>query len=314
MIALQFNNTITERDMDLLFIESVLTDPGFSRLVLDKTDLKGKAFQILDAELSKSDSNLGESDITLVADVEGFRCGLLIEDKIDAQAMPEQHARYIKRGKKGIKDSEYDDFRVFLFCPMKYYKNNNEAKLYEHLLTYEECKAYFDGKSDPVSVFRSRQIEQAITKARKAASFTVNEKANAFLKQYIAYQKEHYPTLDLSTKEDKNGYWTDFRTNLGTAYINHKIEKGFVDLTFPGALNKIDRANTIAAWARQHKIPASVQGTAKSVMIRIHVPQLDIRKGFEYVDMEELNICLDAVKELTDLANIVALTASIVSK
>ena len=87
-----------------------------------------------------------------------------------------------------------------------------------------------------------------------------------------------------------------------------------MDLTFPGALDKVDRANTIAAWARLHKIQAYVQGTARSVMIRIHVPQLDIQKGFEYVDTDELNQCLDAVKELTDFANIIALTASIAGK
>ena len=314
MISLQFNNTITERDMDLLFIESVLTDSGFGRLLIDKTDLKGKPFQVLEAELSKSDSDLGESDITVVIEAEGRRYGLLIEDKIDAQAMPEQHARYVERGKKGKKEGEYDDFRIFIFCPLKYYKSDNEAKLYEHLLTYEECKAYFDGKGDPLSVFRSQQIEQAITKAKKPSSFTVNERANAFLKQYIAYQKEHYPTLDLSTKEDKNGYWTDFRTNLGTAYINHKIEKGLVDLTFPGALDKVDLAKIVAEWARRHKINASVKETAKSVMIRMIVPKIDMLKGFEYVDTEELNECLDAVKELTDFANIVALTVSIAVK
>ena len=117
MIALQFNNTITERDMDLLFVESVLTDPEFCRVLVNKTDLAGKPFRILSAELSKSDAELGESDITVVLDVEGDRYGLLIEDKIDAMAMPEQHGRYIKRGEKGIKAGEYKDFRVFIFCP-----------------------------------------------------------------------------------------------------------------------------------------------------------------------------------------------------
>jgi hypothetical protein len=50
MISLQFNNTITERDMDLLFAESILTDPGFCNLLLDKTDLKSISFQVLNAE------------------------------------------------------------------------------------------------------------------------------------------------------------------------------------------------------------------------------------------------------------------------
>ena len=306
MVSLRFNNTLTERDMDLLFIESILTDPGFCRLLISKTDIKGQQLQILCAELSKEDSALGESDITVVVDVDGIKYGLLIEDKIDAIAMRDQHGRYIKRGEKGVKAGEYGDFRVFIFCPEKYYKNNSEAKLYEHLLTYEECKAYFDSKNDPLSAFRSHQLAQAITKAKKPPSGNVNEKANAFLRQYIRYQRENYPSLALTTKEDKNGWWTDYRTELGYVYINHKIQEGFVDLTFPRVSDKVDRVRIIAEWLRQHKIPdASVVKAQRSAMIRIHVPKIDMLKGFDSVDKDELNHCFDVIKELTDFANIV---------
>ncbi len=315
MISLQFNNTITERDMDLLFAESVMTDPGFCSLLVNKTDFKGKPFKVSGVELSKTDGELGESDITVIIDVEGDRYGLLIEDKIDAIAMPDQHGRYVKRGKKGVKAGEYKDFRVFIFCPEKYYRNNDEAKLYEHILTYEECKAYFDGKTDPLSAFRSRQFEEALAKAKKPPVINVDEKANAFLRQYIRYQKEHYPSLDLSTKEDKNGWWTDFRTDLGYVYINHKIQEGYVDLTFPKASDKIDRVKIIAEWARQHKISnATVVKATKSAIIRIHVPKLSITKGFEYVDKDELAQCFDAIKELTDFANIIETANSIIAR
>ena len=312
MVSLQFNNTIIERDMDLLLIEAIATDPGFCSLLLNETDLKGKDFQVLSVELSKSDSDLGESDITIVIDIEGEKYGLLIEDKINATAMQKQHGRYIERGNKGVNAGEYKDFRVFIICPDKYYNKNNEAKLYEHLLTYEACKKYFDSKNDPLSAFRSQQLEQAITKAKSPPTNSVDEKANAFLRQYISYQREHYPSLDLSTKEDKNGWWTDYRTNLGYVYINHKIQEGHVDLTFPKASDKIDRANTIADWARRHKITdATVVKTKNSVMIRIHVPKLDIKKGFDSVEKEELDQCFDAIKELTDFANMIEVANSI---
>ena len=315
MISFSFNNTISERDMDLLIAESIVSDPDFCKLLLDKTDFNEHSVQIISVDLSKTDSNLGETDITVVIELNGCKCGLLIEDKIDAIAMPEQHSRYIKRGKKGVENGEYDCFRVFIVCPEKYYSNNDEAKLYEHVLTYEECKKYFDSKNDPLSIFRSQQLEQAITKAKKPPVINVDEKANAFLKQYISYQKENYPSLDLSTKEDKNGWWTDFRTELGCVYINHKIQEGHVDLTFPKASDKIDRAKIIADWARQHKITdATVVKTKKSAMIRLHVPKLDILKGFEFIDKDELNQCFDAIKELTDFANIIEMANSITSR
>ena len=311
MISLYFNNTLVERDMDMLFLESAMTYPGFCQLLIDKTDLKGKTFQVIAGELSKSD-DLGESDITVIVEVEGQKYGLLIEDKIDAIAMPNQHERYVQRGKKAVKNGAYDGFRVFIFCPEKYYKNNAEAKKYEHRLTYEECKAFFDKRNDSVSEFRSQQIEQAIIKGKKPATNNVNENANAFLRQYIKYQKENYPSLDLSTKEDKNGWWTDFRTELGYVYINHKIREGHVDLTFPKASENADRVKIIADWARHHKMSdATVVKTKKSVMIRIHVPQLDIEKGFEAVDVDELNKCFETIKELTEFANMIEMANSI---
>ena len=49
-------------------------------------------------------------------------------------------------------------------------------------------------------------------------------------------------------------------------------------------------------------------------MIRLHVPKLDIKKGFEFVDTDELNRCFDAIKELSDFANIIEMTNSILNR
>ena len=83
-----------------------------------------------------------------------------------------------------------------------------------------------------------------------------------------------------------------------------------LDLTFPGASDKTDLAKVIADWARLHKISAAVVGAKKSVMIRLHVPKLDIEGGFERVGKDELDQCFEAVKELTDFANIVEMASS----
>ena len=315
MIKCNFNNTITERDMDMLLAQAIMSDLDFCRFVLDKTDRKGKDICVKSVDLSKDDNNLGESDITVVLDIDGTAYGLLIEDKIDAIAQPNQHERYIRRGDKGVNDGDYEEYAIFIFCPEKYYKNNSEAKLYEHLLTYEECRDYFEEKGDSISQFRSQQLAQAISKAKKPASNNVDEKANMFLRQYIQYQREHFPELDLSTKEDKNGWWTDLRTDLGYVYINHKIQEGYVDLTFPKASDKIERAKLIAEWARRHDLSEiNVVKAKKSVMFRIHVPKLDMEKGFEYVNLKKLNKCFEAVKELTDFANMIEVANSITER
>ena len=67
--------------------------------------------------------------------------GILIEDKIDAIAMPEQPERYIKRGNKAIKNKEYDVFYSFIVCPKKYYDNNDAAKEYPFHILYGSLRS-----------------------------------------------------------------------------------------------------------------------------------------------------------------------------
>lgn len=298
--------------MDLLLAESVIADPEFCRLLLDKTDLKGKPFSVAKVELSKTDANLGESDVTVIIDIEGESYGLLIEDKINAIAMPRQFDRYVERGNLGKKNGEYKDYKVFIFCPKKYYDNNTEAKKYSYLLEYEECLAYFDKKNDLLSRFRSQQLYQAIHKTSGSGNVNINKEANQFLRKYIDYQRENHPSLDMSTKENRNGYWIDYRTNLGYVYIVHKIQEGYVDLIFPKASDSIDRVKIIAEWVRHHGMPdASVIKAKKSSMLRIRVPKLSIEKGFDTVNKDELNKCFDTIKELTDFANMIEMTNTI---
>ena len=111
MVAHKFRDVI-ERDMDVLILEEFSCSNNFSKIFLDKIGLN-KA-QLLVTWQSKTDIELGESDMTVVFDCCGKKVALLIENKIDAIAMPEQPTRYILRGNKGVADNEYDAFYVFI--------------------------------------------------------------------------------------------------------------------------------------------------------------------------------------------------------
>ena len=127
MIHCSFN-AVHERDMDILFLEALASDSGFTNLVLSKTKYCNKESQVLRATLSETETDLGETDICVILQIEDIRVGLLIEDKIDAIAMPEQSLRYHKRAEKSILKGKFDAYEVFIFCPQKYYENNAEAK------------------------------------------------------------------------------------------------------------------------------------------------------------------------------------------
>ena len=298
-------STLRERDMDLLFLEAMGSDMDFARLVVDRTKWAGQDFCIESIELSKTAGDLGESDITVIISVNGDQYAILIEDKIDAVAMPDQHERYVKRGEKGIADREYIDFYIMIICPEKYYNNNAEAKLYEHHIFYEEFEVFFKQKNDALSMVRLAQVQACINKARKPVEVIWNEAVKLFFRNYHMYQKEHYPQLDLRAKESTNGWYAYYATQFGQVYIYHKMEDGFVDLTFPNAAVYLDTAQLIAQWLRTHGMKTvTARQTGKSAVLRIEVPQLIIKEPFEKTPQADIEKCFQAIADLSELTDI----------
>ena len=83
---------VSERDMDLLFLEDFALNEDFLNLFLQKignTELF--SYKIVSEEVSLADAALGESDLTIVLEKDGRNVALLIENKIHAIAQPRQY-------------------------------------------------------------------------------------------------------------------------------------------------------------------------------------------------------------------------------
>ena len=82
---------VQERDMDLMFMESLLTDDGFVWLFLNKAGIACNSVEVLNVALSETDPEYGESDITAILSIDGKKHALLIEDQYqcasDAETM-----------------------------------------------------------------------------------------------------------------------------------------------------------------------------------------------------------------------------------
>lgn len=298
-------NTVRERDMDLLFLEALGSDKEFAKMIVDKTKFVGSDFTVCSIELSRTEADLGESDITVIISADDVKYAILLEDKIDAIAMPDQHKRYVERGRRGVEEGEYNDFDIIIICPRKYYNNNDEAKLYERHIFYEECEEYFKSRTDAASKVRLMQIQAAISKAKKPSEVNLNEAANSFFINYRLYQKAKYPQLDLRSKESSNGWWTHYATRFGQAYIYHKMQEGYVDLTFPNSAEHLDTTKAIAAWLRSHNIPNVIAvRTGKASALRIEVPSLKVKEPFEQTTESDLAKCFEAIATLSEMADV----------
>ncbi len=302
---------VDERDMDMLFLNAFGTDKEFLKLFTAKTVLPQVEYEVKEVYLSKTDKD-GESDITVVIENDGRRYGILIEDKIDAIDMFEQPERYIKRGNRGKANKDYEEFYSFIVCPQKYYDNNEAAKRYHHKVMYEEIRDYLKDKKDEASQIRYQVISRAIEKAKKPHKVEIDENASSFFESYKDYQEEKYSELNLTTKRGSNGYWAQYSTRLGSAYLLHKIEDGKVDLTFNKAADHVDRLDVVAEWLRKHNIlNASAVVTGMAGSIRVTVPKLNMQIPFDQNDEYDVEVCFKIISTLIEAANIFAVAGSV---
>ncbi len=296
-------DAVHERDMDLLFANALCCDEGFVRLLLCRAGIDQPDVSVAGVELSKTDAQLGESDITLLVELGDKRIELLIEDKVDAIAMPNQRARYVKRGQKAVETGECEKFFVYLFCPQRYLEANAEAKLYEHCVTYEEICSYMESLDTPFSAMAAQQLKQAIARAKRPPSAEVHEGANEFLRAYIDLQQAEYPMLDLRTKASSSGWWVDFETPLQGTYIHHKIAEGYVDLYFKKQAAQLLAVKRVAKWLRGCGLDdVRAVKTGKSSALRFLVPCLDVSQGKDAFNQDEVRECLEVVKRAVEFA------------
>ncbi len=303
--------SVSERDMDLLFLNAFGSDKDFLRLFTDQLNLARADYDVKEIYLSKADKD-GESDITVVIEADGERIGILIEDKIDAIDMPDQPERYLRRGETGVKNGDYQSFYSFIVCPEKYYKSNEAARRYPYAVKYEEIRDYFQGKTDPQGMLYYQQISQAIEKAKKPPKVEIDENANRFFRKYADYQEEKYPRLNLRTKRESNGYWAHYTTRFGSVYLYHKIGDGKVDLTFNNAAGYMDKLEVVADWLRHHGFEGvSAVVTGKAGALRVRVPKLNMQSPFEENDEYDVDACFQTISELVEAVNVFGLVSDI---
>lgn len=304
MIKCKFSD-VSERDMDLLFLEEFASSPEFLNIFLSKIGLENA--NIIEVEQSKVDMEYGESDMTLIVEKDGKKYGVLIENKIDAIAMPNQYGRYDERGKIGVKNKDYNKFFVFILAPSEYLAVNEESKKYPYRVSYEECLEYFKSKTDARSIFKIQHIEQAINRQKHGYQIVVHSDVTDFWDKYITYKEQNYPQLWLVSKRGPKGRyssWPHFNVAVDNMFIYHKAESGFVDLTVSGMGDKLAQleimlTSVIGSIADKG---ITLVKTGKSAALRIVVPVINFTEPFDkYIDV--LPECFDAVQKLTNLAN-----------
>ncbi len=299
---------VTEHDMDMLFLEEFVCSEAFLRIFTEEIGIRDS--QVVSVQSSKTDIVLGESDMTVVIEADGDLVGLLIENKIDANAMPEQAGRYMQRGIEGISEGEYKRFFIFIIAPENYLSVNEEAKKYPHKTSYERILSYFEKLDDKRSVFKIQQIRQAIDKQKKGYQVQRDNAVTDFWRKYSEFQKEKYPDVLLIYNNEvkgANATWPRFRTSFDKLYMYHKTESGYVDLTFENCADRMVNVDNLLADAvgDYAKEGYSINKTTKSAAIRLNVPKLNLHQPFEE-QIDKVDAGLKAVENMSNLVRMLS--------
>ncbi len=275
-----------ERDIDLLLVEEFCSSARFRSWFLEQTvSARFVAGKFVGAWHSVVHPSLGESDLEVAfegPDKGGFR--LLIEDKIDAVAQPDQAERYRLRGEAYLRKSECTDFKTVIVAPERYLADKSETALFDAAITYESLRDWFLGQTQlgERASYKAALILAAMEEARRGYQPVMDERVTAFWKGYYDLAMQNAPELDMKPPGNKpaGAGFVEFKAAVLPARtrIVHKLPHGNVDLEFVG------KGDSLGELERKHGrklLPGMrIVRAGKSGAIRLKVPELDTSADF----------------------------------
>ena len=289
---------VTERDIDLLLLEELNVSNDFSSWFYSVVTNNDSAPLCEGAWHSISDAALGESDLVVIYE---NGVALLIENKIDALAQPEQAVRYKARGEKGVKTGLWNSFVTCMVAPSLYLKKEKDANIYDSNLSYEKIASWFSSQDafECRAKYKSYIIAEAIEQNRRGYTVIPDRQATEFWAKYWAFSSRQYPELEMKKPGIKpaNSDWPDFRPSVlnNRFSIVHKLGRGDVDLQLAGMAGKLEYLKSLLA-----DLELEVVKAGKSAAVRIKVNPINKFSSFE----SQKNIAiegLDAARRLLDV-------------
>ena len=289
---------IQERDIDLLLMEEWCVNPEFAKFFVKNIFSKNIDVEDRTAFHSITDSEHGESDVVLVFNHLKRRVAILVEDKIDAVAQPDQAKRYRLRAEKMKSSEQYDDVFICIVAPQHYLENDTEQ--YPHCISYE-CLADFLADGTSRGEYRANILRLGISQERRHPKPMKNDRVTEFWYNYYQMLKEFFPDAIMPKPKivPSKSDWPMIRfPNFSKKmHIIHKMAQGNLDLETE--LSKSDLQNTLSKWNKQD---IDVVQTGKSFVLRIKILPLDRMQDF-YSQISSIDKAFAGIQLFRDCIN-----------
>jgi hypothetical protein len=264
---------VTERDIDLLLLEELNVSDEFALWLYSEVTGKNDARSCKGAWHSISDPSLGESDLVVIYD---NGVAVLLENKIDAPAQPEQGQRYKARGEIGMQDGLWISYITCMVAPSLYLQKEGDAQIYDHILSYEDIASWFEFLKgvNRRRKYKAYLIREAVEQNRRGYTLNPDHRVTEFWRKYWEFSNTQHPDLEMKQPGIKpaNSDWPYFQPSLldRRFTIVHKLERGYVDLQISGAADKLELLRGLVS-----EIEVEVAQAGKSAAIRIKVGSIN---------------------------------------
>ncbi len=290
---------IYERDMDLVLVEELESNAEFRIWLAARVFGTDCFLSHIRATHSVVDESNRESDVVfrfLARPEPGFRetahVAILLENKIDAVAQPNQGRDYRSRGNAGIDRGDWQDFRTCLVAPKAYLDAAHDRANFDESLSYEEIMAFFASRKhrDERFQWKARFVRDAIFKKQSGYSATISSDATAFVQAYYQ-QALAFPRLQMPAPKPRplGSTWISFRPDFlpKGGSIEHQVTAGAVKLMFPGAAERLGELTDALRPFLTSEMDVIQAG--KSVAVVIRVPAIEsLSVAFVKVEQEAL--------------------------
>lgn len=287
--------SVIERDADYALINAFLTNDKVRKLFLDLISRNdGEIEEVYHSLVQKEEGHgVGESDIVFVIKDNLGRFGLMIENKINADAQPNQRERYDIRAKELKKLGIFDKYYVFLCAPQSYL-GSMMAKDYERKVPYEKITSLLDEGLDKAILLKSSEGGVTIIKSESVTEFW-----NKLYKHVHDYYSDLHIVGKLRDRSSKS-LWPEFRTVINGCNIVMKTDRGIIDLEFSGMGKRLYELEL-----KLHEMGVSLKPvqTGKSASLRYKFEEKDylsFNEDFEK-QIDTVNKWLDKAMEFNDL-------------
>ena len=247
------------------------------------------------------ENELGESDVVIYAETEIGKIQIHIEDKVDADAQPEQYARYVKRCDREIRDGNAKECFICLVAPQNYILK--EKQDYPVKISFNEILEMLNNaNADEIDKVI---VKMCIEKQNNHASVkVVNETKTNFWNEYYNFVEENYYSSLVGryvrTRDKGNeSVWHRFKgTGVEGVQIVIKYNKCCVDIQFSEMGSRLNEINA----KFKHLFPSNVSlnQRKKGAAITFSIPSVDLSSDFNS-QIENIRIALDTTVSAFEL-------------